>query len=58
MVKPAEDHPKVKENPAKQLTQRAVHKIFFKEPRWSHVFAKSVLLSCDYLYQVAKEVAC
>lgn len=54
--KPSEDLPKALENPIKQLTQRAVHKIFFKELRWSHVCAKSLLPSCDYFFQGAEEV--
>lgn len=37
--------PQGKGNPIKQLTQRAVHKTFFKELKWSLLFAKSVLLS-------------
>lgn len=57
MEKPSEALPKAKEDPAEQLTQRAVHKIFLNELRWSRVFAKSVLLSCDYLFEGVKEVA-
>lgn len=37
--------PQGKGNPIKQLTQRAVHKTFFKELKWSLLFTKSVLLS-------------
>lgn len=58
MEKSSEDLPKAKENPVKQLPQRAVHKIFFKELRWSHVFTELVLISCDYMSKGAKEVAC
>lgn len=37
--------PQGKGNPIKQLTQRAVHKTFFKELKWSLLFTKSVLQS-------------